>query len=42
MLEECQPINVRSIYGLDLADLKIEKDDGKATVGEPYVLDAEK
>ncbi len=36
-----QPINVRTINGLDLDGLKVQKEDGKRLVGKPYVLDAE-
>lgn len=35
------PINVRTINGLNLDELKIQKLDGKTSFGEPYVLDAE-
>ncbi len=35
-----QPVNVRTINGLDLGKLKIKKVNGKSGLGEPYVLDA--
>ena len=34
-------INVRTINGLNLDELKVRKHDGKTLNGKPYVLDAE-
>lgn len=36
------PINVRTLNGIDLNELKLEKMDGKNNWGEPYVFDAKR